>query len=143
MTFYNQLIPIIIASIAIIYLISNKFSPLVGEIQCFCCIVSNPIPALSAGGVQAPVLHLHEGWGAESVEGQLCHHGESHALCRHPVLLPRAVQEAAGRLLWLPGQVSTVWLLFLMPVCGQCWSRWTWMIQNSGLCLCLSHPDKC
>lgn len=59
-----------------------------------------------SGGLQAHLLHVHEGWAAQSMEGELCHHGEGHALRRHPVLLARTVQKTTGELLRLPGKVS-------------------------------------
>ncbi len=64
-----------------------------------------------AGGLQVDLPHLPERWLLQSVEGELCHHGASHPVCCHPVLCTRAVQGAAGRLLWLSGEVSVT--LFL------------------------------
>lgn len=58
------------------------------------------------GGLQAPPLHLREGRPAQPVEGELSHHGQGHALRRHPVLFPRTLQSTAWRPLWIPGKVS-------------------------------------
>lgn len=49
---------------------------------------------------------LREGRPAQPVEGELCHHGQGHALRRHPVLLPRTLQNTARRPLRIPGKVS-------------------------------------
>lgn len=68
----------------------------------------NVVLCVCAGGVQVPLLYLHEGWAVQSVEGELRHDGAGHALRRHPVLFPRAVQKTAGGPIWLPGQVSKV-----------------------------------
>lgn len=61
---------------------------------------------LCPGGLQAHLLFVREGGTARSVEGELCHHGEGHALRCLPVLLPRTVQKITGELLRLPGKVS-------------------------------------
>lgn len=58
------------------------------------------------GGLQTDLPDLPEGWLFQFVEGKLGHHGSSHPVCCYPVLRPWAVQGAAGRLLWLSGQVS-------------------------------------
>lgn len=83
-------------------------------ILCLLNFVINPVPVcvcalylpLITGGLQIDLPHVSEGWLLQLVEGQLCHHGASHPICCHPVLCPWAIQEAARRLLWLPGQVS-------------------------------------
>lgn len=58
------------------------------------------------GGLQTDLPDLPEGWLFQFVEGKLGHHGSSHPVCCYSVLRPWAVQGAAGRLLWLSGQVS-------------------------------------
>lgn len=76
------------------------------------------------GGFQSHPMLLREGRPAQPVEGELCHHGQGHALRRHPVLFPRTLQNTARRPLRIPGKVSlnTVWLFVERDI-----QRWLWV----------------